>query len=123
MLVGSWKAVRIEENWFRADGTTEHYIYDDIADVQDYLRPMFWYIDIISETEYVIFAGTENEKTCGFQIIDNHLFVSEFYDESTGTYRSEMFIRDISEDIATFSETWYYGNDKRENIYYYIKQK
>ena len=123
MLVGSWKAVRIEENWFRADGTTEHYIYDDIDDVQDYLRPMFWYIDIISETEYVIFAGTENEKTCGFQIIDNHLFVSEFYDESTGTYRSEMFIRDISEDIATFSETWYYGNDKRENIYYYIKQK
>ena len=123
MLIGSWEAVRIEETWFRADGTVEHNIYDDKAAVQNYLREMFWYIDIVSENEYVIFAGTEKEKVCGFQIIDNHLYVDEFYDASTGTYRSDMFIRDISEDISTFTETFYFDEDQRVNQYFYIRKK
>ena len=123
MLIGSWEAVRIEETWFRGDGTVEHNIYDDKAAVQNYLREMFWYIDIISENEYVIFAGTEKEKVCGFQIIDNHLYVDEFYDASTGTYRSDMFIRDISEDISTFTETFYFDEDQRVNQYFYIRKK
>ena len=123
MLIGSWKAVRLEENWINVDGTVEHNVYDTVEEVQDYLRREFWYIDIISNTEYVIFAGTEDEQVCHFHIEDNHLYVEEFYDPETGKYSADMFIRDINKDLVTFSETYYnFRGDKRDNLYYYVRQ-
>ena len=122
MMIGNWAAQRMESLYTYNDGSTELDIYDTLEETRDYLNERFWYIKIISETEYVVYAGTEDEHTCGYEIIDNHLYIEEFKDEE-GNYKSDMFIRDINEDIATFIEIFHNDTYTRENTYYYIRQK
>ena len=76
-----------------------------------------------SSMQDVIFAGTEDETICSYEIIDNHLYADIFFDEESNTYNSDMFIRDVTDDLVTFTETTYTSNgDRRENLYYYARQ-
>ena len=122
MMIGKWAAARVEVQWTYSDGSISRSILDKTEEVHDWLNEQFWFIEILSETEYLIFAGTENEQTCGFHIIDNHMFIDYFYNPTTGEYNSDMFIRNITEDFAVFSERISYNNGTiRDAVYYYAR--
>jgi hypothetical protein len=122
MMIGKWAAARIEVQWTYSDGSISRSILDKTEEVHDWLNEQFWFIEILSETEYRIFGGTENEQTCGFHIIDNHMYIDYFFNPSTGKYVSDMFIRNITEDFAVFSERISYDNGTiRDAVYYYAR--
>ena len=122
MMIGKWAAARIEVQWSYADGSISRSILDSTEDVRDWLEEQFWFIEILSETEYLIFGGTENEQTCGFHIIDNHMYIDYFYNPVTGQYVSDMFIRNITDEFAVFSERRTYNDATiRDAVYYYAR--
>jgi hypothetical protein len=58
MMIGKWAAARIEVQWTYSDGSISRSILDSTEDVRDWLEEQFWYIEILSETEYRIFGGS-----------------------------------------------------------------
>jgi hypothetical protein len=83
---------------------------------------MWWTLGVKSETEYLLYPGTENEESCSYELIDNHLYVDKLFNEETQQYECDMFIRDITENLVTFLEIRYWSDGThRETIYYYAR--
>ena len=50
------------------------------------------------------------------------MYIDYFFNPSTGKYVSDMFIRNITEDFAVFSERISYDNGTiRDAVYYYAR--
>ena len=121
MLIGTWDLVRIENIEFDVNGTADTFeTFDTVAEARDWHDEMWWTFRVNNETEYVLYPGTDKQEVCTYELIDNHLYVDKLFDPSTGTYLSDMFIRDISEDLATVFEIKRFNNGRhRETVYYY----
>lgn len=124
MLVGTWNLARIENTRYDgagAEGRLE--IYDTVEEARDWHGEMWWTFKVNNDTEYVLFPGDPTrEEVCNYELIDNHLYVDKLYDQTTGTYVSDMFIRDITEDLVTFFERYRFSEDSyRETVFYYAR--
>ena len=124
MLIGTWNIARIENKVYDAEGNYRLEIYDTPEEAREWHDEDWWTIQVNSETEYVLYAGTDKEEVCNYEIIDNHVYVDKFYDPETNTYSNEMFIRDITEDLATFFEIFWYDDERhRETVHYFTRVK
>ena len=124
MLVGTWNLARIENTRYDgagAEGILE--IYDTVEEARDWHGEMWWTFKVNNDTEYVLFPGDPTrEEVCNYELIDNHLYIDKLYDQTTGTYVSDMFIRDITEDLVTFFEIYRFSEDSyRETVFYYAR--
>jgi hypothetical protein len=124
MLVGTWNLARIENTRYDgagAEGRLE--IYDTVEEARDWHGEMWWTFKVNNDTEYVLFPGDPTrEEVCNYELIDNHLYVDKLYDQTTGTYVSDMLIRDITEDLVTFFERYRFSEDSyRETVFYYAR--
>ena len=115
-MVGTWSTYRIERTDEYSDGRIEKVNYETIEEVHEHLLEIYWTVEILSETEYVVYENG-NKKTCGYQIVDNYLYVDAFKDEN-GHQSTIIFIRDINETQLTWVEIYEYNGVKTTNIYY-----
>ena len=126
LLIGSWTAIRLEENIYCANGDVERNVYDKDTEtsIYDYLYDMYIYFDIINESEFVVFGGTENAQTFNYHIEDNHLYIEPYLDQATGEYIADLFIRDLTEEMLTVCEAITLENGNyRINVCYYARQE
>ena len=122
MLIGTWTLARIENTVYDSDGVPTLTIYDSLEDV-DWHDEMWWNFKVTDGNTYVLYPGdTEKEQTYSYHIVDNHLYIDQLYDSATGTYSSDMFIRDITSDLVTFFEVYQFSdNTYRETVFYYAR--
>ena len=122
MLIGTWDLIRIENKEFDLDGNWHLELMDTQEEARDWHGSMWWTLGVKSETEYLLYPGTENEESCSYELIDNHLYVDKLFNEETQQYECDMFIRDITENLVTFLEIRYWSDGThRETIYYYAR--
>ena len=124
MMIGTWSLARVEVEEYDAEGNVTRELYDTVEEARDWQGEMWWTIKVTSDTKYVLYPDTPQEELCDYHIIDNHLYIDKFYDETTGKYISDMFIRDITEDLATYLEVKYWSDGEyRMAVYYYAGLK
>ena len=122
MLIGTWDLIRIENKEFDLDGNWDLQLMDTQEEARDWHGSMWWTFTVKSETEYLLYPGTEYEESCNYELVDNHLFVDKLFNEVTQQYECDMFIRDITENLVTFLEIRYWSDGThRETIYYYAR--
>ena len=114
-LYGKWEMSYVEVIIRGNDGTVkEHLTYDNDEDfVSEAGIPwLVLELEIVDEDTYITADGVERS----YNIVDNRLYVDLYVDK--GSY---MFIRDLSDNILTFSDTYYLNSGTSECVSYYTR--